>query len=121
MKLKIHSIRPFIGSKDFAVSRSFYQHLGFTESIITEKLSLFKSAEISFYLQDYYVRDWLENTMLSILVSDINQCYQELQQHELENKYQGVKVLAVEQNHWGAECIVIDPAGALLRFTQFYA
>lgn len=120
-KLEINSIRPFVGAKDFAASKAFYNDLGFKEISITENLSIFQVNDgFCFYLQNYYVKDWLENTMLSILVTDINQCFEALQQLELDKKHPGVEVKGISQNHWGAECLVIDPAGALLRFTQFY-
>lgn len=42
MKNKAISIRPFIGAKDYELSRSFYRDLGFQESILTHNMSLFK-------------------------------------------------------------------------------
>ncbi len=121
IKLEINSVRTFIGAKDFAVSKSFYKDLGFKEAVITDHLSLFKiNNDLSFYLQNYYVKDWLENTMLSILVTDVNQCFDAIQQLELDKKYPGAELKPLNKNSWGTECLVIDPAGVLLRFTQFY-
>lgn len=64
MKHKAISIRPFIGAKNFELSRSFYRDLGFHESILTPTMSLFKIESLSFYLQDYFVKDWVDNTMV---------------------------------------------------------
>ena len=62
-------IRPFVGAKDFKESRAFYQALGFEEVIIDKKVSLFKiNDHLGFYLQDAYVRDWIDNTMIFVEV-----------------------------------------------------
>ena len=57
MQHQAKSIRPFIGAKDFEVSRQFYRDLGFEESIASHNMSFFKTDEIGFYLQDAYVKD----------------------------------------------------------------
>ncbi len=46
------SIRPFIGAKNFELSRSFYSDLGFQEKVLFHNMSLFKTGELGFYLQD---------------------------------------------------------------------
>ncbi|WP_338156052.1 hypothetical protein [Chryseobacterium arthrosphaerae] len=48
MKNRIKSIRPFIGAKNFAISRNFYRDLGFEEVVLEPKLSLFKREEPDF-------------------------------------------------------------------------
>lgn len=64
MEHKAISIRPFIGAKDFELSRSFYRDLGFEETILSHNMSVFKTDGLSFYLQDAYVKDWIDNTMI---------------------------------------------------------
>ena len=66
------SIRPFIGSKDFQESRNFYTDLGFGETVLTSKLSLFQTGKLAFYLQDAYVKDWIDNTMVFLEVEDLS-------------------------------------------------
>ena len=61
---RIKSIQPFIGAKDFDFSRSFYYDLGFTETVLSSDMSVFKLGELDFYLKDSYVQDWIVNTML---------------------------------------------------------
>ena len=70
MNHNIKSIRPFIGAKDFEVSRSFYRDLGFEEVVLESNFSVFKSGEMAFYLQDYYDKSWIENTMIFLEVDD---------------------------------------------------
>jgi hypothetical protein len=57
MEHKVKSLRPFIGAKDFEVSRGFYRDLGFEETVIAHNMSVFKTGSFAFYLQDFYVKD----------------------------------------------------------------
>ena len=67
------SIRPFIGARDFAVSRRFYRAFGFAEVVLSPGMSYFSLQSVGFYLQDAYVRDWIDNTMLFLEVADVEQ------------------------------------------------
>ncbi|OKS85077.1 hypothetical protein RG47T_0516 [Mucilaginibacter polytrichastri] len=119
MDLEIISLRTFIGSKDFSISKSFYTDLGFQEITLSASLSLFRRNEFSFYLKDAYVEDWLNNTMLFIEVKDVAECFEWLTSLQLHKNYPGVKLIPIKKNDWGDECFVLDPAGALLHFGQF--
>jgi hypothetical protein len=113
------SIRTFIGARDYEISRSFYQDLGFEEKVISEKMSLFAIEGLSFYLQDYYVKDWIENSMVLLEVSDVDRYWNFLQQLELDKKYTGIKLIPIQENDWGKECLLIDPSGVLWHFAEF--
>ncbi len=113
------SLRPFIGSKDFEVSRSFYIDLGFEETVIAHNMSVFKTGNLAFYLQDAYVKDWIENTMLFLEVDDSNRYYDELKELNLSERYPGVKLMPVRNEPWGSECFLLDPAGVLWHFGCF--
>ena len=74
MKHNIKSIRPFIGSKDYNLSRQFYLDFGFEEMIkISYKMSYFKSGDFGFYLQDSYVKDWVNNSMIFLEVENVEE------------------------------------------------
>ena len=120
MKQNIKSIRPFIGSQNFEISRNFYRDLGFEEIILDPRLSLFRKNEIGFYLQDAYVKDWIDNTMLFIEVEDIEEFWNELLTLNLTEKYEGSKLTPVRTMDWGKECFVHDPAGILWHFGEFF-
>lgn len=120
MEFKIRSLRSFIGSVDFEVSRSFYKELGFEETVLSEGFSVFQRDGLSFYLQNYNVKEWLENSMLFIEVTDVAACYEWLQELRLDQKYPGVRLMPIKKEGWGEECFLIDPAGVLLHFGQFY-
>ncbi|WP_316929358.1 GNAT family N-acetyltransferase [Chryseobacterium daeguense] len=119
MKNNIKSIRPFIGSENFEESRNFYRDLGFEEVVLDPKLSLFKRQEISFYLQDAYVKEWIENTMLFIEVENTDEVYRELADLNFTEKYKTTKLSPIRIMDWGKECFVHDPAGVLWHFGEF--
>ena len=78
MDHKAKSIRPFIGAKNFDLSRNFYRDLGFQESILTDNMSYFKTGSVGFYLQDADVKDWIDNTMVFLEVDDVGRHWKEL-------------------------------------------
>jgi hypothetical protein len=119
MEQKIKSIRPFIGSKDFDVSRAFYRDLGFEETVLSPAMSVFKQQHIQFYLQDAYVKDWIDNTMIFIEVEDAEAYYHYLATLDLPAKYAGVRLSPVIYDDWGNECFLHDPCGILWHFGQF--
>ena len=104
MKNKAISIRPFIGAKNFELSRSFYRDLGFQETILSQNMSVFKTEGLGFYLQDAYVPDWIDNTMIFLEVEDIDQYWNELLALDLTAKYKNVKLTPIRDYDWGREC-----------------
>ena len=119
MEHKAVSIRPFIGSKDYTVSRSFYRDLGFGEVVLSDKMSLFKTDGLGFYLQDAYVQDWIDNTMIFLEVDDVDRYWKNLLALDLTGKYPGVKLAPIRSYEWGRECFLHDPSGILWHFGQF--
>ncbi len=119
MELKAKSIRPFIGAKNFELSRKFYRALGFEEVVLLHNMSLFKSESIGFYLQDAYVKDWIDNTMVFMEIEDIDQFWNELIALDLSVKYEKVKLTPIRTFEWGRECYVHDPSGILWHFGEF--
>ncbi|WP_411275576.1 glyoxalase [Daejeonella sp.] len=113
------SIRPFVGAKNFDTSRNFYKDIGFQETVLFPTMSLFKSDNLGFYLQDAYVKDWVDNTMIFLEVNDVYQFFELLQEQQLETKYPGVKLKPVRQYDWGRECFLHDPSGILWHFGEF--
>jgi hypothetical protein len=119
MRSQALSIRPFIGARDFAVSRSFYCALGFAELIISPGMSYFSLQGAGFYLQDAYVPDWVDNTMLFLEVADVEQYWAELVALDLPGKYEGVRIMPIRQEVWGKEGFVHDPSGILWHIGEF--
>ena len=119
MNPKIKSIRPFIGAKDFAVSRAFYSALGFEETEISSQLSVFRIDDFAFYLQNAFVKDWVDNTMVFLEVENVNEFWQELLKLKLDRKFERVKIIPIKVHPWGQECFIHDPSGVLWHIGEF--
>lgn len=114
------SLRTFIGAKNFDISRRFYKDLGFEETVIDPKMSYFKVSEnTGFYLQDYYVADWVNNSMLFLEVDDLDVCIEELLGKGLESRYDNVRFTGIKTFEWGREFFMHDPAGVLWHIGEF--
>ena len=113
------SIRPFIGAKNYEESRNFYKDLGFEETVLSPNMCYFDWNEFGFYLQDAYVKDWVDNTMVFMEVENVQQFWNELVTLNLTSKYPNVKLVPIRQLDWGSECFVHDPSGILWHFGQF--
>lgn len=120
MNHKALSIRPFIGAKDFELSRSFYRDLGFEETVLSPGFSVFKTGKMAFYLQNAYVKDWVDNTMIFMEVEDVGRFWDELLTLNLTAKYPTSKLTPIREMDWGRECFVHDPSGILWHFGEFY-
>jgi hypothetical protein len=119
MENSIKSIRAFIGAKNYKASRNFYLDFGFKESQISADMSYFSQGEFGFYLQDYYAKDWVNNSMLFLEVQDVEAYLQDLQNKKLDSKHKGVRISKISYNAWGKEFFVHDPSGILWHIGSF--
>jgi hypothetical protein len=116
---KAKSIRPFLGGKNFEVSRRFYLDLGFEETVLGTGFSVFKTNGLAFYLQDAYIRDWIDNTMVFMEVEDVERFWDELVSLDLPSRYEGVRLEPIRLLDWGKECFIHDPSGILWHVGEF--
>lgn len=120
LKGEIRSIRTFIGASDYELSRKFYRELGFSESEISDDMCYFSIGRFGFYLQQYYVKDWVDNSMVFLEVNNAAETYEHLDSLHLPEKYEGVKLTPVKEDTWGRECFLHDPSGVLWHFGEFF-
>ena len=114
------SIRPFIGAKDFENSSNFYKDLGFIEKKLASNLSVFVvNDKLSFYLQNAYVKDWVDNSMLFLEVEVIESYLLAIEHKKLTEKYPKVKLSKIVTNDWGKEFFLHDPSGILWHIGCF--
>ncbi len=118
MEHKSISIKPFIGAKNFELSRNFYRDLGFKESILFPNMSYFKTDGLGFYLQDTY-QEWVDNSMIFLEVEDVGYYWKELLALDLTSRYMGVKLTPIREFDWGKECYLHDPSGILWHIGEF--
>lgn len=59
-QFKTGSLSTFVPALHFDQSRAFYEEIGFTETYHKDDLSVFSMNGQSFYLQNYYVKEWAD-------------------------------------------------------------
>ncbi|GAB5405481.1 MAG: glyoxalase [Aureliella sp.] len=111
-------IRPFLGAKDFDVSRAFYRELGFREVVIAPEMSVFHLDGTSFYLQRYYAKDWVDNTMVFLEVEDLDGQLRAIIDSGVVDRYDA-RVSEISDNDWGREFFLHDPSGILWHIGTF--
>jgi catechol 2,3-dioxygenase-like lactoylglutathione lyase family enzyme len=117
--LNTGDIKPFIGARDFAESRDFYTALGWRANFDNGDLAELELGGFRFFLQNYYQRQWCENTMLHITVEDAEAWYRHVTSLLAGRTYGAARAKAPEvQSHGALVTFVWDPAGVLLHFSQ---
>jgi predicted lactoylglutathione lyase len=60
-------VKAFVPSKDFALSKRFYQELGFNLGWSSDQLAYLHHGNSSFLLQNFYVKEHADNFMMHLL------------------------------------------------------
>jgi len=120
MKNPAKSIRPFIGAKNYQESIRFYEELGFDVDPLGSQMSVVNvNEELSFYLQNAYVKDWVDNTMLFLEIEDLQLYLEAIKILGLPDKFPGVRLSEIQNKDWGDEFFLHDPSGVLWHFGVF--
>jgi len=112
------NLRPFLPSKNFSVSKAFYEALGFRLEWENEKMAIFEAGDVQFFVQDYYVEDWANNCMLNLVVDDVEAWARHIQAVGVLTKFENVKMTEPMPGPYGTILSLIDPAGVLWRIQQ---
>ncbi len=117
---KHQGITPFLPAKDFDLSRDFYLELGFVEAARTQNAVLLELGNYGFWLQDYYVQDFADNSMLCLYVEDLSAWHKKLAGIDWQGTYGGsAKMLSEPHEQEGAMMMQItDPSGVLWHIRQ---
>jgi hypothetical protein len=116
----VNAMRPMVPAKDFDTSKRFYTELGFQPRPLANRLVEMQLGVFSFVLQDYYVREWADNFVVHLTVSDVGLWWDHIVSLDLSVRY-GVKIQAPESQGWAVVAGVTDPSGALWRFADLQA
>ena len=111
-------LRAFIPSKDFSVSKAFYDALGFTRTWEGDGMAQFEIGSNRFFLQDAYQKDWANNCMLNLVVQDVWAWQSHIRSAGLVEKFPGVKVSEPRVQPVGTILYLHDPAGVLWHIQQ---
>lgn len=110
--------RPFLPAKDFDLSKRFYEALGF-EKLLDAEVVIFRLGKGEFLLQNYYQKDWAENSMLQLVVDDLDAWWSHIQSLDLPGRFGVATPKAPKMQSWGLRvAYVFDPAGVLWHVVQ---
>lgn len=116
--LNITEIKAFVPACDFALSKQFYQDLGFTLASDGGGVAYFHFGAVSFLLQDHYHEALAEHFMMHILVEDVAAWRAHVQASGVAARY-GVMVTELVTQPWRMqEFCLYDPSGVLWRIAQ---
>jgi catechol 2,3-dioxygenase-like lactoylglutathione lyase family enzyme len=119
VSLVVSDIKPFIGAKDYELSRDFYVALGWHLNFEVPELAELQLGEHRFYLQPYFQKDWCENTMLHLTVADARGWYERAGEVLASRDFGPARVREPARQDYGAlVTFVWDPSGVLLHFAQ---
>ena len=118
--LGVKDVKTFIGAKNYQESKKFYIALGWSLNFETEQLSELELDGFRFYLQNYYEKTWCDNSMLHIIVEDVQAWYERIKFVLENNSFATAKVAPPKKQDYGAlVSFVWDPSGVLLHFAQY--
>ena len=86
---------------------------------MAHNMSYFKLGEFGFYLQDAYVKDWVDNSMIFLETENLESQLAHIKALKLATKYKNVRVSEIVYNDWGNEFFVHDPSGVLWHIGEF--
>jgi catechol 2,3-dioxygenase-like lactoylglutathione lyase family enzyme len=115
---KSKRIMPFIGAKDYQESRRFYSELGFDVCEGERYCEVKVNDELGFWLQKYYHKGWVNNSMIFLEIPDVELWQKELLAKELHLKYKYVRFTEIKTFDWGRELFMHDPSGVLWHFCE---
>jgi catechol 2,3-dioxygenase-like lactoylglutathione lyase family enzyme len=118
MNLQTVEIKAFVPARDFALSKQFYQDLGFAIPWSSDELAYLHAGDCSFLLQKFHVPEHAENFMMHLLVVDVDAWWAHVQAQGLPERY-GVVALPPEDRPWAIRDFVLnDPSGVMWRIGQ---
>ena len=110
--------KAYVPAKDFALSKRFYQDLGFELVWSSDDLAYLRRGNSSFLLQNFYKKEHADNFMMHLLVKNGESWWQHVEAQGLPAKY-GVTVEPPADRSWGIrDFVVVDPTGVLWRIGQ---
>ena len=110
--------RPFVPARDFALSKRFYEALGFRK-LLDGEVAIFGIGASSFLLQDFFQEDWAANFMMQLMVDDLDAWWAHVASLDLSVRFgvQAPKPPAMQP--WGLRvAYLVDPSGVLWHVCQ---
>jgi predicted enzyme related to lactoylglutathione lyase len=111
-------VRPFVPTKDFDLSKRFYEALGFNK-VLDGEVAIFNAGSGGFILQRYYQKEWAENFMMQLMVDDLDTWWTHVVSLDLPKHFGVAAPKAPAMQPWGLRiAYVVDPSGVLWHVAQ---
>ena len=110
--------RPFLPARDFDLSKSFYETLGF-QKLLDADVAIFNTGAGGFILQRHYQKDWAENFMMQLMVDDLDAWWEHIDKLDLPARFHVPSPRAPAMQPWGLRiAYVVDPSGVLWHIAE---
>ena len=110
--------RPFLPSRDFELSKRFYEALGFRK-LLDGDVAIFEIGQTSFILQRRFEQAWAENCMMQLMVDDLDAWWAHLASLDLPGRFNVAAPRPPALQPWGLTvAYVVDPSGVLWHVAQ---
>ena len=109
----------FLPTRDFDLSRRFYEALGFTNQASGDQIALFETGAGTIILTRTHDPKWDGAFMLAIMVDDLAAWWQRIAEADLPGRFGTPAPTPPKRQPWGLEvAYVVDPCGVLIHFQQ---
>ena len=116
--MKFLSLQPFVPSgNDFDRSKELFQQLGFSIRWDAGDYVSFEKDDCRFILQKFDNKEFAENFMITVGVTDVDEFRNDVIEKKLPEKF-GIKIGAATMQPYGKEVNIIDIAGVCWHFVQ---
>ena len=114
---RVRRLALWVPCRDPAASERFYTALCGEPAERAGGFVMYRWAETSLWLQDFYVKDWAENLVLYLAVDDADAWAQHLLAMRGAGGLADLRVEGPANQPWGHRVVTTwDPAGVLLHF-----
>lgn len=112
-------MRTFVPAKNFEESRKFYEALGFASTKLNDKSFEMRLGSEAFFLQNFYVKEFADNLMMQVFVSDLDEWWDHISGLSLERNFHVVPARPPSLQPWGLRVAYVwDPSGVLWHFAS---
>ena len=114
---QVLGLQPFVPARDFALSKRFYQALGFAVTFENDQIAILKLDGFSFILQNYYQENC--HFMMQLMVDDLDSWWKHIQALDLVITFGVESPRPPAMQPWGLRVgYVYDPSGVLWHVAE---
>jgi predicted enzyme related to lactoylglutathione lyase len=111
-------VRPFLPTRDFELSKRFYEALGFTK-VLDSEVAIFNTGSGGFILQRLYTAAWAEMCMMQLMVDDLDAWWAHISSLDLPAQFSVPAPKPPAVQPWGLRvAYIVDPAGVLWHIAE---